>query len=265
MAVQVQGTEQKHPSVSELKLSPASDAESIQARVLELLINGLIPWIADVALQFSQVQVESSVCGRIVLCSGPLQQRSAKVKANLDSSPFVAPVVFDLRCELEYTVKNDGGEAEAQKVPVELRLPATTFLVPQALGEDAMSDYISENPELLSHQTSQAVSFEKSVSDLPMLVGRCAGLCHFHGIQQASGQDMKFILVAATLPATATPLEGQSAAPSNALVICRCAALVRGSTLEMRVTVKAYQKDVADEICSQLVTTFRELIEGRLA
>ena len=32
--VQVQGTEQKHPSVSELKLSsPASDAESIQARV----------------------------------------------------------------------------------------------------------------------------------------------------------------------------------------------------------------------------------------
>lgn len=221
--------------------------------------------IADVALQFSQVQVESSVRGRIVLCSGPLQQRSAKVKANLDSSPFVAPGVFDLRCELEYTVKNDGGEAEAQKVPVELRLPATTFLVPQALGEDAMSDYISENPELLSHQTSQAVSFEKSVSDLPMLVGRCAGLCHFHGIQQASGQDMKFILVAATLPATATPLEGQSAAPSNALVICRCAALVRGSTLEMRVTVKAYQKDVADEICSQLVTTFRELIEGRLA
>eukprot|EP00435_Cladocopium_sp_Y103_P026751 s148_g6.t1 len=199
--------------------------------------------IADVALQFSQVQVESSN-GRVVLCSGPLQQRSAKVKANLDSSPFVAPGVFDLRCELEYTVKNDGGEAEAQKVPVELRLPATTFLVPQALGE-----------EPLLAKLARAVSFEKSVSDLPMLVGRCAGLSHFHGIQQASGQDrrleadgtamidMKFILVAATLPAAATALEGQSAAPSNALVICRCAALVRGSSLEMRVTVKAYQKE----------------------
>eukprot|EP00434_Breviolum_minutum_P016106 symbB.v1.2.014195.t1/scaffold981.1/size258483/6 len=131
--------------------------------------------------------------------------------------------------------------------------------------EDAIAGYVSSNTELLSHQSAQAVSFEKSISDLPTLVGRCAGLCHFHGIQQASGEDMKFLLVGAALPPSTTALEGQEAAPPNALVICRVAALTRGSGCEMRITVKAYHKDVTDQICSQLVTTFRELMEGRLS
>ena len=222
--------------------------------------------ISDVALCFSGVQLQEDASGRIFLANGVLPQRSAKVKAILDTNPFVSPGAFDLHCELEYMVKKtEGEEAEQQRLPVELRLPATTFLVPQAMSEDAIADYVSSNTELLSHQSAQAVSFEKSISDLPTLVGRCAGLCHFHGIQQASGEDMKFLLVGAALPPRTTALEGQEAAPPNALVICRVAALTRGSGCEMRITVKAYHKDVTDQICSQLVTTFRELMEGRLS
>eukprot|EP00913_Durusdinium_trenchii_P012413 g11653.t1 len=152
--------------------------------------------------------------------------------------------------------------AEAQSLPIQLRFPATTFLAPQPItGKDTISDYVSSKSDLLGHQTAQALSFEKT-ADLSSLVGRCAGLCHFHGIQQA---DMKFLLVGAVQPPSAATLEGQRAAPTGALVICRCAALVRPSGLELRITVKAFQQDVADEICSQLVNTFRELMEGRLS
>lgn len=225
--------------------------------------------VSDVALRFpSAAHVQEADASGRMLVVGSLQERSSKVKANLDSAPFLWPGVFDLRCELEYLVKSASSEAaEAQSLPIQLRFPATTFLAPQPMSEDTISDYVSSKSDLLGHQTAQALSFEKT-ADLSSLVGRCAGLCHFHGIQQAvspQSQDMKFLLVGAVQPPSAATLEGQRAAPTGALVICRCAALVRPSGLELRITVKAFQQDVADEICSQLVNTFRELMEGRLS
>ncbi|CAJ1376597.1 unnamed protein product [Effrenium voratum] len=221
--------------------------------------------VSEVGLRFPPgVVAQEADAGLLRLVQGPLQQRSAKVKASVETTPFTCPGVFGLRCELEYLV-SEGEQSRKELVPIELQLPATTFLVPEPMSEDQLSDYISEHSaDLLGHQTAQAVSFERAV-DLPSLVGRCAGLCHFHGIQQqvAETQDVKFLLVAAGLP-PAHALEGQREPPANSKVICRCAGLIRGTGMDLRVTVKAYDKEIAEEICSQLVSTFRELMEGRL-
>eukprot|EP00441_Pelagodinium_beii_P042722 CAMPEP_0197631922 /NCGR_PEP_ID=MMETSP1338-20131121/8918_1 /TAXON_ID=43686 ORGANISM="Pelagodinium beii, Strain RCC1491" /NCGR_SAMPLE_ID=MMETSP1338 /ASSEMBLY_ACC=CAM_ASM_000754 /LENGTH=1034 /DNA_ID=CAMNT_0043203463 /DNA_START=17 /DNA_END=3121 /DNA_ORIENTATION=- len=235
--------------------------------------------ISDVALRFpdgvSAQEVDASGC--VSLCPGELQQRSAKVKANLASAPFVSAEAFSLACELRYLLAQTGEGEEAQpaspqSAELELRLPATTFLVPRVMTEDSIAEYIAANSaEMLSHQTAQALTLTATTStaiDLTALVGRCAGLCRFHGIQQpasAQTKGQKFILVAGPPASTgATVLEGQKPMPANANIVCMCAGIVRDTSVELRVTVKACRKEIADDVCSQLANTFRELVEGRL-
>jgi len=139
------------------------------------------------------------------------------------------------------------------------------------MTEDDIAEYIAQNSTaLLSHQTAQALSFAVTgnSTDLLSVVGRCAGLCHFHGILNASSDQskgQKFLLVAGPASSASTSaLEGQLPLPANANIVCLCAGLERDSSIELRVTVKACRKDIADDVCSQIATTFRELVEGRL-
>eukprot|EP00931_Biecheleriopsis_adriatica_P101381 TRINITY_DN76532_c0_g1_i1.p1 TRINITY_DN76532_c0_g1~~TRINITY_DN76532_c0_g1_i1.p1 ORF type:complete len:1040 (-),score=270.14 TRINITY_DN76532_c0_g1_i1:195-3314(-) len=228
--------------------------------------------VSDVALRFpgGVSSQEADASGMVSLAQGELQQRSAKVKANISTAPFVSPGAFDLKCELHYTLTSaEGAAPKKENVAFQLRLPATTFLVPRKMSEDELGEYVASAGDLLGHQTSQALSLTSSSGavDLPSLVGRCAGLCRFHGLQQAASEQakgQKFLLIAGPSPAEAAPLEGQQPLPANAIVMCMCAGIVRGSTVELKVNVKTCRKDVSDDICSQLANTLRELVEGRL-
>ncbi|CAE7456445.1 Ap3d1 [Symbiodinium natans] len=223
--------------------------------------------VSDVMMSFpagvSIQEVEPP--GQLTLVQGPLQQRSAKVKAVIGTTSFRSPGVIPLRCEMEYTLATEGDGVSLSK-PFELQLPATSFLVPQPMTEDDVSEYMSQHAAaLLSHKAVQAITFSSAELDLSTLVSRCAGLCHLAGIQQAvssQSKDLKFILVGSCLPPTEAPPEGQP--PPNAKIICMCAAMVRDTELELRVTVKAYEQEVAEEIGLHLANTFRELVEGRL-
>ncbi|CAE7746290.1 Ap3d1 [Symbiodinium pilosum] len=223
--------------------------------------------VSDVMMSFpSAVTLLEVQAPGLVLVQGPLQQRSAKVKALVSTTNFRSPGVVALRCEVDYSLASESEEAKQEKEPFELQLPATTFLVPQPLSEDDISEYMSQHAaELLNHKAVQAVSFASAGQlDVSMLVGRCAGLCHLAGIRQAvpQSQDLKFILAGTCLPSTDVPVEGQP--PPNAKIICMCVAMVRESNLELKVTVKAYRQEVADEIGLHIANTFRELVEGRL-
>merc|ERR1719401_1546831 len=103
------------------------------------------------------------------------------------------------------------------------------------MSEDDVASYISERgAELLGQQTAEALSLsapgrsaQELAQALPGLVGKCAGLCHFFGIQQQGhnqNRGQKFLLVAAPLP---------EALPQGARIICLCAALPKEEALDI--------------------------------
>merc|ERR1719482_1457746 len=101
-------------------------------------------------------------------------------------------------------------------------------------------------------------SAEDVAKALPILVGQCAGLCHFHGIAHAASEKgQKFLLVAQPPVANATAVDGAEALPEGSRVICLCAGLPREGSLDMRITVKSCRKDVSEDVGAQLVVIFR--------
>jgi len=216
---------------------------------------------------------EADGAGLVILVPGELVERSAKVKLNVGLAPFLAPAACPLRLQLQYGLATMGAAGSTETGSLELPLPATTFLEPLSMTEDAMADYIGQHgATMLGHQTAQAVNLstpgkgaEAIASELPGLVGAAAGLCHFHGIRGAASGAQKFLLVASPPAAQAqSPLEGQAALPPGARIVCMCAGLGREGSLDLKVTVKSCRKDVCDDVCSQLLSIFRELVEGRL-
>lgn len=232
--------------------------------------------VSDVALRLPAglSAQEADASGLVTLAPGELEQRSQKVKANIGTAPFVSPGVCDLKCDLQYTLRPMEGDAQSaasQSMKIDLRLPATTFLVPRSMTMDDVAEYMQEHAQdLLSHQTVQALSLTSPgrAVDVVDLIGRCAGLCHFHGFRQSDADQtkgQKFILTAAPPTSSGAPLfEGQRPLPHNAVVVCMCLGKAEGTDVQLQVRVKSCQKEASDEICSNLATTFRELVEGRL-
>eukprot|EP00927_Polykrikos_kofoidii_P073534 TRINITY_DN6956_c0_g1_i1.p1 TRINITY_DN6956_c0_g1~~TRINITY_DN6956_c0_g1_i1.p1 ORF type:complete len:1101 (+),score=233.56 TRINITY_DN6956_c0_g1_i1:113-3304(+) len=225
---------------------------------------------------------EVDASGVVPLVPGELQERSAKVKMNVGLAPFAVPVACPLNCELRYTSRSGTeGEAKTDSIATkfELLFPGTTFLSPMHTTEEEIGEFIAmSQPTLLNQQTAQAISLnfpgmqpEGSEDEITRLVGRCAGLCNFHGIQQrsvASGKGLKFLLVAqppAETLRSSTILPGQEEyLPLGARIVCLCAGLPKDGSLDIRLTVKSMRKDVCDSICGQLAHIFRESVEGRL-
>lgn len=246
-------------------------------RILDTPGSDASPSVSDVAWQLPAgvIAQEADAMGFLVLASGALQERSAKVRCTLSRSPFLAPVAFGVAGNLQYSLIL--GESAPRRIAaaLELRLPATTFLTPAPMTEDEVAEYVAENSaELLKEQTAQAVSLMASgkaaaalSQELPGLVGRCAGLCNFYGIQQQAAtqnKSQKFLLVARPPPQGPSQLVGQEALPEAARVIVLCAGLPKDGMLDIRVTVKSCRKDVCDDISLHLVNVFRECMEGRL-
>jgi len=218
---------------------------------------------------------EVDAAGLVSLAAGELRDRSAKVKANIGLAPFLTPVACPLACEVQYSLASPAGEVARVAQRLELLLPCTTCLVPAVMTEDDVAEYISQHSAELQQQTAQALTLavpgaalESLSAKLPELVGRCAGLCHFHGIPQASAapsqKGQKFLLVAQPPAPGQSTLQGQQALPEGARIVCLCAGLAREQALDLRVTVKSCRKDVSDDVCNQLASVFRELVEGRL-
>eukprot|EP00930_Biecheleria_cincta_P032503 TRINITY_DN22567_c0_g1_i1.p1 TRINITY_DN22567_c0_g1~~TRINITY_DN22567_c0_g1_i1.p1 ORF type:complete len:1069 (-),score=197.76 TRINITY_DN22567_c0_g1_i1:78-2870(-) len=232
--------------------------------------------VSDVALRLPAglSAQEADASGLLMLAPGELQQRSQKVKANVGTAPFVSPGVCALECDLQYKLTPKEGDAQSaasQNMKIDLRLPATTFLVPRSMAMDDVAEYMQEHAQgLLSHQTAQALSLTSPgrAVDVVDLIGRCAGLCRFHGIRQSDvdqTKGQKFILTGAPPANTGAPLfNGQTPLPHNAVIVCMCLGKVEGTDIQLQVRVKSCQKEISDEICSHLASTFRELVEGRL-
>lgn len=232
--------------------------------------------VSNVALRLPPgvAATEVDAEGLLVLVQGELQERSPKVKVNISLALFQVPTVAELKCELTYSLGPPGGAPK--KCAAGLRLPATTFLLPAVMTEDDLATYIAQNSSQLSQQVCKTINLtppasESSNAELAVIVGRCAGLCNFHGIQQqapAAGlKGQKFLLVALP-PQSGAPggpsFQGQQAMPPDSRVVCLCAAMPRDDGLVLRITVKSSQKDLCDDVCEQLAETFRELVEGRL-
>jgi hypothetical protein len=238
--------------------------------------------LADVALAFpAGVTLQDGAGGQPALVNlvvGQIEERSAKVRANLSLQPFQAPIACKLACELRYNLNS-----AATTAPLELHLQASSFLSPLATNEDEIAEYIQNNRELMNEQVSQIInltaagkSVEQVTAELPGIVGRCAGLSNFSGIQQQStGKDgqpsrgQKFLLVAlppaASVPPVASALPNQDVAlPHGARIVCLCAALPKEGALDVRLTVKSARKDVSTDVCDHLAVLFREVVEGRL-
>lgn len=209
---------------------------------------------------------EADAAGVLSLVPGELQERSAKVKMNLGLALLVSPLSFNLQCEVHYS------RGSSMSGKVELHLPATATYVPSPMSADDIAEYMSQrSAELIG--APQVVSLPlpgKSAQEvakaLPVFMGQCAGLCHFHGIQHtASEKGHKFLLVAQPPLGNATAsAAGREALPEGSRVICLCAGLPREGSLDMRITVKSGRKDVSEEVGAELVAVFRELVEGRL-
>jgi len=203
---------------------------------------------------------------------GELPERPPKVKTNLSMAPFLSPTGCTLACKLSYSVAGQSTEAD-----LELALPATAFLSPAPMSEDDVQEYVADRrEEFLNVQSAQAASMaapgrtaEAIFAELPSLVSRCAGLCHFYGIQQsaASSQNkgLKFLLVSRPPQHGSAGLPGQVALPQGALIVCLCAVMAREEAIDVRITVKSCRQDVCDEITAQLTSVFKELVEGRLS
>jgi len=234
--------------------------------------------VADVGLRFpagvSALEVDAS--GLLPLATGALGERAAKVRATLGLAPFLVPALCTLAAEVQYTLTR-GGAPERIASPLDLTLPSTTFLTHLPTSEDEIATYMADHAaELLTEQTAEAVTLQMPgraagdvASELPGLVGRCAGLCNLYGIQQqapAQNKSQKFLMVARPPAASAqpSPLAGQVALPEAARVVCLCAGMPRDGSLDIKVTVKACRKDVCDDVSAQLVSVFRDLVEGRL-
>merc|ERR1712060_324231 len=92
------------------------------------------------------------------------------------------------------------------KHPLELPLPSTTFMTPAAMSEDDIAEWMQGHQDLVSIQAAQALSLSAPdrdegslTAELPLIVARCAGLCHFHAIQQSgasAAKGHKFLLLA---------------------------------------------------------------------
>jgi len=230
--------------------------------------------VSDVKLKFpvSVAAQEADAEGFVSIVTGGLQERSAKVKVNLALTVFLTPAICLLSCEVHYSLISQGNAMPTTGM-VELQLPGTTFLVPSLMTEDDISDYFQQHTAQLL-QAVQTVnlsvpgrSAESLHEELPTIVGRGAGLCHFHGIQQpcaslSSGQ--KFMLTAQPPAGTDSPLFGQEPLPSSARIVCLCRGLAKEGTLDLSVKVKACRKDVCQDTASHLVAVLKELVEGRL-
>lgn len=206
--------------------------------------------------------------GLLSLVAGELSERSAKLKANLGIAPFLAPVGCNLVCELQYSLAGVPAAGE-----LTIALPPTLCLLPTPRSEDDVGAYIQSARLEQSTQTASIAVPERTVeqlgAELPTLVGRCAGLCNFHGIQQpgaSASKGQKFLLMAQPPAPTAgtSPLENQEAMPAGSLVVCLCGCMAKESGVDIRMTVKSCRKDVCEAVCGQLLLTFRELFEGRL-
>merc|ERR1712232_29142 len=234
--------------------------------------------VSDVVLALPAgvvVQDGGASPGLVSLVTGAIQERSAKVKANLSLQPFQSPATCKLACELRYSLNSAPTTA-----PLELQLHAVSFLSPLATNEDEIAEYIQNHRELMNEQVSQTISLtaegkslEQITAELPTIVGRCAGLGNFSGIQQKSvakdgqpSRGQKFLLVAQppAVSAVASALPNQVALPQGARVVCLCATLPKEGALDFRLTVKSARKDVSSDVCDHLLVLFRELVEGRL-
>lgn len=223
---------------------------------------------------------EADKDGAVVLVPGELQDRSGKTKANLSLAPFLCPVNERLSCQVLYDIASGGEEACSQSKDMELVLPSTTFLSPAPMSEDDIASYIAcSGEQLLStkHTLSSnqpGRSADELAAMLPGIVGRCAGLCNFHGLQQrvtagaAEGkpQGQKFLLVAQAAAPSDAPASalGQEPLPANSRVISLCSFLTRENNLDVRLTVKSLRKDISEDIGNQLALVLTELLEGRL-
>jgi len=242
------------------------------------------PTVSGVALKLPTglAAQEADHSGLVSVAAGALPERSARVKINIGLAPLVSPTRCSLRCEVRYRLGDTSGEVggAAQLVvgQTELQIPPTAVLTPAVMNEDDVATYMARHStELLNQQTVQALNFStpgRTAEDLqcalPAIVGRCAGLCHFYGIQQCTqpsqqGKGQKFLLIASP-PSGGEPsgLEGQEVMPEGAKIVCLCAGLPRDGQLSLRLTVKAYRKAASDDVAAQLADVFRELLEGRL-
>jgi len=195
----------------------------------------------------------------VVLVQGDLQEHSAKVKINLDLASFKSPLTGPFVCEIRYDKEGNSVAGTA-----EVGLPITAFFTPALMSSDEISIFVSENHALVSQQFGQEVEFESVgttedalTQSLPAMMGRCAALCHFHGLMQAPGPNgYKFLLIGRP-PRVWLLQEG-------AVFVCFCKAQVKATKLKFRITVKSCLQDVSAAIVSNLVDILRELAEGRL-
>eukprot|EP00411_Alexandrium_monilatum_P080459 CAMPEP_0175631360 /NCGR_PEP_ID=MMETSP0096-20121207/73475_1 /TAXON_ID=311494 /ORGANISM="Alexandrium monilatum, Strain CCMP3105" /LENGTH=1032 /DNA_ID=CAMNT_0016936787 /DNA_START=100 /DNA_END=3199 /DNA_ORIENTATION=- len=209
--------------------------------------------------------------GSLSLVAGVLRERSAKVKVNLALTAFLAPLTCPLDCELHYTLACQG-DAAAVAHRFDLCLPSTTFLLPAVMSEDDSLEFIKNHQPVMTERTvvlsAAGRSAESMHGDLPAIVGKCAGLCHFHCIQQegAASQisSQKFLLTAQPPAGGHSALPGQVALPEGTRIMCLCRGLARDGALDLSVKVKACQKGICDDVASHLVRVFAELVEGRL-
>jgi len=228
--------------------------------------------LAAVRLQLPEgvTAQEADQAGSLDLHAGDLTERSAKVKVNLSLAPFASPSPCTLTCELKYMIS----QTPASK-PLELMLPATSFLSPAPVTEDAIAEYMANNADKLM-KSDQVLSLaspyasEQALStELPSIVSKCVGLCNFFGIQQSgggAGKGHKFLLVAIPPqpPAAGTAVYSAEALPAGSLLVCRLVATPSAEKLELKMQVKAVRQDVCDGALSQLCAMFQELLEGRL-
>lgn len=200
---------------------------------------------------------EADTSGLVCLVPSELQERSSKVKVNLSLANLVSPTSTVLNCEVHYS---RGGAISGSS---ELQLPATAVLVPCMMGEDDVAEYMSQRSGDLVG-VPQTVSFpmpdrtaQEVAETMPTLVGRCAGLCNFYGIQHAASEKgQKFLLI------SQPPVGNLS--PEGSRIICLCAGMPKDGTLDLRITVKSNSKEVSEDVGVQLVAVLKEIAEGRL-
>jgi len=204
---------------------------------------------------------EADSTGTLVIVPGELQERSPKVKMNLDLTCFVSPMLCSFTCEIQYHTS----ESESSIVgAVQLSLPLTTLLAPSPMSSDEVSSATSQNAEFFSQKADQDLKLEvpgrnveEMCRDMPVLLGRCAALCNFYGLLQTpSPQVWKLLLVAC--PPKCWGL------PDAAFFVCLCSAKVSGEILNLRIAGKSCRQEISEAIVSRVGSVLRELVEGRL-
>lgn len=230
--------------------------------------------ISDVKLRLPAAVAaqEADPEGNVSLVAGELQERSTKVKVNVALTAFLTPVTCPLACEIQYTLTSEGA-ASPGTGRFDLQLPSTTFLLPASMSEDDIGEYLQTHRAVMAEQSASLSAPGRPAgslfAELPAVVGKCAGLCHFHCIQQeegvSQGSRQKFLLTAQPPSGGGhSALPGQEALPEGARVICMCSGQAGEGVLDLSVKVKASRKDMCEDIASHLVEVFRELVEGRL-